>query len=262
MQNVINIKNADLFLNGRHILKNFTWQVNADENWFILGPNGAGKTSLIKMILGHIWPKFGAVVEVLGQRYGQCNLVELRKHIAWVSPFMQKWSDDEVKAIDIVLSGFDGTFAVLRQPEPEELIQATRIMQQLDCEHLAEQPYATLSSGEQMKMFIARALVTDPKLLILDEACVHLDFKSREYLLQVIDELVKNPDAPTVIFITQRIEDISQTFSNGIVLADGEIIATGKREQILTEKTLMQAFAMPLQLHKAPDGRFWPLPLH
>jgi iron complex transport system ATP-binding protein len=261
MKNIIKIEAANVFLDGCHILKDFNWQVKSGEDWFILGANGAGKTTLIKMLMGYVWPKFGAHVEVLGERYGQCNLVEMRKRIAWVSPFMQKWSDDDAKALDVVLSGFDGAFTLLRDPELKEIEQARDIMQQLGCLKLAEHRYATLSSGEQVKMFIARALVTRPDLMILDEACVHLDFKSREYLLNVIDELAAQPDAPPIIFITQRIEDISKTFTNGIIIADGKMIANGKREDILTEELLFKTFDMPIRLHETDDGRFWPLPV-
>lgn len=260
MGNIVTIEDANVFLDRCHILKNFNWQVKSGENWFILGPNGAGKTTLVKMLMGYVWPKFGAKVEVLGERYGRCNIVEMRKRIAWVSPFMQQWGDDDAKALDVVLSGFDGTFTLIRDPEPEELELVWKIMAQLDCARLAEHRYATLSSGEQVKMFIARALVTRPDLMILDEACVHLDFKSREYLLNVIDELAAKVDAPPIIFITQRIEDISRTFTNGIVIANGEMIANGKREAILTEAILSQTFAMKMRLHKTTDGRFWPLP--
>jgi iron complex transport system ATP-binding protein len=260
MDNIITIEDANVFLDGCHILKNFDWEVKASEDWFILGANGAGKTTLIKMLMGYVWPKFGAKVEVLGGRYGQCNLVEMRKRIAWVSPFMQKWGDDDAKAVDVVLSGFDATFTLIREPETEEIEQAHEIMEKLGCAKLAQHRYATLSSGEQVKMFIARALVTKPDLMILDEACVHLDFKSREYLLNVVDELAAEPDAPPIIFITQRIEDISRTFTNGIVIANGEMIANGERENILTEDILSQTFDMKIKLHKAADGRFWPLP--
>ncbi len=260
MNNIITIEAANVFLDGCHILKEFNWQVKPGEDWFILGANGAGKTTLIKMLMGYVWPKFGAKVEVLGERFGQCNLVELRKRIAWVSPFMQKWSDDDAKAIDVVLSGFDGTFTLVREPEPAEIEAAKKIMTKLGCEQLATHRYATLSSGEQVKMFIARALVTKPDLMILDEACVHLDFKSREYLLNVVDELAAKPDAPPIIFITQRIEDISKTFTNGIVIANGEIIANGEREAILTEDILFKTFDMRIKLHETADGRYWPLP--
>ncbi len=260
MDQIVNIADAELFLGGRHILKSFNWQMQRGENWFVLGPNGAGKTTLIKMLLGHVWPKFGARVELLGERFGQCNLVELRKRIAWVSPFMQKWRDDNDLAVDIVMSGFDGTMAKLRTMTAQEEEQARMIMRQLDCEQLAEQAYATLSSGEQMKIFIARALVTSPDLMILDEACVHLDFKSREYFLNVIDRLIVSDDAPPIIFVTQRVEDISRAFSHGMIIRDGEILARGYRDDILTEELLSQAFATPISLHQAQDGRLWPLP--
>jgi iron complex transport system ATP-binding protein len=258
--NIINIENANVFLDGCHILKEFNWNVRQGENWFILGANGAGKTTLVKMLMGYVWPKFGANVEVLKNKYGKCNLVELRKQIAWVSPFMQKWTHDDSKALEVVLSGFDGTFGLFREPEAEEIEQALEIMHKLDCDRLAEHKYSAMSSGEQVKMLICRALVTSPELMILDEACVHLDFKSREYLLSAVDELAQKHDSPTILFITQRIEDITTVFRKGLIIARGEIIASGQRDDILTEENLENTFGMPIKLHQTANGRFWPRP--
>jgi iron complex transport system ATP-binding protein len=173
---------------------------------------------------------------------------------------MQNWCADSAAAADIVLSGFDGVFTRRREPLPEELDKAEKIMCELDCAKLAQQPFASLSSGEQVKIYFARALVTSPQLLILDEACVHLDFRSREYVLQAVDELAAAPQAPTIIFITQRIEDIGSCFRHGLVLADGAVIARGSKEDILTPEILSATFGVKLQVHKTAAGRYWPLP--
>ena len=120
------IKNATLKLEGNEILHDFNWRVERGEHWFILGPNGAGKTTLVKMILGMAWPLFGAEVCVLGNRYGACDITEVRKKVAWASPFLQAWTADTSirwKTIDVALSGLDSTVGFYRKASGEEMEQ-------------------------------------------------------------------------------------------------------------------------------------------
>jgi iron complex transport system ATP-binding protein len=259
LKNIIEIKNAEVFLGGKVVLKDFNWQVKSGEHWFILGANGAGKTTLVKVLMGYAWPVFGAEVNVLGARYGNVNLSELRKNIAWVSPFMQRWTSDEWDALQMVVSGVDGTLGLFRDYTDEEKAKAIDIMTALGCEHLAEHKMDAMSSGEQVKILISRALMHDPELMILDEACVHLDLKSRELLLETIDAFAKRDNAPTIIFITQRIDDILPVFQRGMILKDGNIIAKGERDEILREENLFKAYDMPVKLQTNSAGRMWPV---
>ena len=259
MENIIKIKNAKVFLGGKVALKDFNWEAKHGEHWFILGANGAGKTTLVKVLMGYAWPVFGAEVNVLGKRYGTVNLSELRKNIAWVSPFMQRWSSDENNAMEMVISGLDGTLGLFREYTEDEKIRALEIMSSLGCDHLAEHKMDAMSSGEQVKILISRALMHDPELMILDEACVHLDLKSREALLDTIDEFARRENAPTIIFITQRIDDILPIFNRGMILKEGDIIAKGERKEILTEENLLTAYDMPVKLKTSASGRMWPV---
>jgi len=259
MDNIIDVKNAKVFLGGKIALNDFNWQVKSGEHWFILGANGAGKTTLVKVLMGYAWPVFGAEVNVLGARYGNFNLSELRKNIAWVSPFMQRWTSDEWSALQMVVSGIDGTLGLFRDYTDDEKSKAISIMSALGCDHLAEQKMDAMSSGEQVKILISRALMHNPKLMILDEACVHLDLKSREMLLETIDALAKRKNAPTIIFITQRIDDILPVFQRGMILKEGNIIAKGERDEILSEDNLLKAYDMPVKLKTNASGRMWPV---
>jgi iron complex transport system ATP-binding protein len=256
----IELENVNVRLDGNHILKNLSWKIPQGEHNFILGANGAGKTTLVKTMMGFVWPLFGATVRVMGHTYGQTNLIELRRDIAWVSPFMQQYTaTGDWTALDIVLTGIDGTLGLFRKVSEEEREHALNAMRALYCGHIAKRRIPLLSSGEQIKVLICRALMTRPRLMIMDEACVHLDMKGREYLLDTIAQFAAAPDAPTIIFITQRIEDILPVFTKGIILKHGEIIGCGAREKLITEENLKEAFEMDIRLQQSRSGRFWPV---
>lgn len=252
------VEGAHVYLSGREILKGIDWQVEEGERCFILGANGAGKTTLVRMLMGYAWPVFGATVEVLGHRFGTVNLQELRKRIAWVSPLMHQWlGDRQWTGREMVLSGPDATIGLFRQPTEEEENRARELMESLSALHLMERPVMTMSSGEQVKVLIARALMTHPRLMILDEPSVYLDIAGREFLLRAIAELAEARPELTMIFITQRIEDILPVFSKGLILRQGQILAHGRRENVLTEAHLRQAFDLDIRLIQARNGRLW-----
>ncbi len=263
MQNqdkIISIRNASLILGEREILKDINWEVRRGENWFILGANGAGKTTLTRMLLGLVWPKYGAEVSVLGNRFGSCDIFEVRRKIAWISPFLQNWTSSRWTSLEVVLSGIDGTVGLYRKTSANEKKKALEVMESLDSAKFADRPFEFLSSGEQIKVLIARSMMTNPAIMILDEACVHLDMKSREFLLESVDTFVRKPGSPSVFFITQRIEEILPVFDMGLVLKEGKILVSGPRKEILSEKVLYKAFDIPLKLHHSKDGRIWITP--
>ncbi len=262
MENVIDIEHATVCYGRQQALEDFSWQVKKGEHWFILGCNGAGKTTLVKTLMGFKWPLFGARVSVLGQVYGQCNLVEVRRQIAWLSPFLVRWTSPDTPSLEVVLSGIDATIGMTRKPLPEEVERGLRMMGEFDCDHIADHSFEDLSSGQQLKVLICRALISSPRLLILDEACVHLDMKSREHLLDCVNQLAERENAPTIVFITQRIEDVTRVFTKGMIIKGGKVLARGTREEVLTEENLSRTFDMPLHMHRMPDGRFWVLPRH
>ncbi len=256
--NAIHVENARVYLGGQEILHNISWQVKRGERCFILGANGAGKTTLVKTLMGYAWPVYGAKVEVLGHTFGQVNLVELRKSIAWVSPFMHQWlADRDWTGLEMTLSGLDGTIGVFRDMTEEETERARAMLKSLRAEHLADRTVVTMSSGEQVKVLIARALMTAPELMILDEPSVYLDIAGREFLLNTIAELASTRPELTIVFITQRIEDILPVFDRGMILKSGNICASGSRDSVLTEENLKMAFDLNIRLIKTDAGRFW-----
>ena len=256
-QLAIDIKNANVVIDGKEILHNINWQVKKGEKCFILGANGAGKTTLVKTILGYIWPLYGAKVEVLGNIYGNVNLNELRKSIAWVSPFIQQHLDPALTGLDMVLSGQDGYLGFYRKATDDELQKAEQLLESLNALHLANKSILGMSSGQQMKILIARALLTKPELMILDEPNVFLDIAEREFVLKTINKIAKERPELTIIFISQRIEDILPVFTSGMILNAGIIDKTGKREYVLTEENIKKAFGIDVKLLQSNNGRLW-----
>ena len=257
MNNAVEIENATVFLSGREILHDLSWTVGRGERCFILGANGAGKTTLIRMLLGYAWPVYGARVSVLGGLFGETNLVELRKRIAWVSSFMHQLTGAEWTGIEMVLSGLDGTPGFFRKPLPEEVDRALKFMKRFRCETLADRSFFTMSSGEQMKIMIARALLTRPELLILDEPSVFLDLPGREFLLAEIAAVAKELPELTIVFATQRTEDILPLFDRGMIMKSGRVMCGGGRMEVLSEANLREAFGMPVRVVRNRSGRVW-----
>ena len=257
MANAVEIENATVFLGGREILHDLSWTVGRGERCFILGANGAGKTTLIKMLLGYAWPIYGAHVSVLGGKFGETNLVELRKRIAWVSPFMHQLTDTEWTGMEMVLSGLDGTLGLFRKALPGEVDRALKFMKRFRCEKLADQSVFTMSSGEQMKIMLTRALLPRPELLILDEPSVFLDLPGREFLLAEIAAVAEELPELTIIFVTQRTEDILPLFDRGMIMKGGRIMCRGGRREVLSEANLREAFGVPVRIVNNRSGRVW-----
>ena len=259
MENAIIIENASVYMDENLVLKDINWTLERGARCFLMGANGAGKTTLVKMLMGFAWPVYGARVEILGNRYGQCNLQEVRKKIGWVSPFMQHWTSENSKALHVVLSGLDGSLGLFRDVTKEEVDRAMAILTELNAAHLAERSWYALSSGEQVKFLIARALITSPELLILDEPSVYMDLAGREYLLSEIENFANSRPDLTLIFITQRIEEIMPVFKHGMALKNGQIFKSGSTEEVLTEENLEEIFNIPVKLLRSDNGRFWPV---
>ena len=257
MPNAVEIENATVFLGGREILHDISWTVGRGERCFILGANGAGKTTLIKMLLGYAWPLYGAHVSVLGGRFGETNLVELRKRIAWVSPFLHQLTGTEWTGMEMVLSGLDGALGLFRQPLPGEVDRVLKFMRRFRCEKLADQSVFTMSSGEQMKIMLMRALLPRPELLILDEPSVFLDLSGREFLLAEIAAVAKELPELTIIFVTQRTEDILPLFDRGMIMKSGRVLCGGVRDEVLNEANLREAFGVPVRIVRNRSDRVW-----
>lgn len=252
---VIDISHVTWERGEKTILKDVNWRVGEKEHWCLLGLNGSGKTTLLNMINGYIWPTTGSI-GVLGHKFGEYDLRELRKSIGWVSTSLQERLYGSEAALQIVLSGKYSTIGVYEQMEDEDRERASALLASLGCESLAERTYHTLSQGERQRVLIARALMSTPKLLILDEPCTGLDVFARESLLSMINRIAESDNAPTMIYVTHHIEEIMPCFKHTLLLKQGEVYAEGQNDELMTSEKLGAFFDVPVHIEKR-GGRHW-----
>lgn len=250
---VIHIENVDVWFEAKPVLQNVSWRVARGEHWAVLGPNGSGKTTLLNLINGYVWPYGGrGAVTVLGQRLGSCNLLELRRQIGWVSPVLHDRMFRDLPGLDIVLSG---RFAALglwgfRHAVTGELRdRAQAILDSFGSGHLANRIYSTLSRGEQQQILLARVLMADPQLLLLDEPCAGLDFVAREQLLNAVGRMMEQAGAPTVIYVTHHTEEILPQIDRVLLLSQGRAVAQGDKADVLAASVLQDAFGVSLEVN-------------
>src|SRR5699024_5609223 len=245
MKKSIYMRDVTWVRKGKTILNNINWDVAAGEHWSVLGLNGSGKTTLLNMVNGYIWPTTGKV-SVLDNPFGKTNIVELRKSIGWVSSSLQEKISSNQRVQQIVVSGKYASIGLYEQPEDTDYDRAAELLNMLGGRHLYDRMYATCSTGEKQKVLIARALMANPELLILDEPTKGLDFISREELMTSINELASNPDAPTIILVTHHIEEVLPMFSHTLLLKQGEVYGHGTREEMFTSEKLTDFFEIPV----------------
>ncbi len=251
---VIRLTDITLRRSGFEILRGLSWTIRRGEHWVLLGANGSGKTTLLKVITGYEWPTHGAV-EVLGERYGECNLPEVRKHIGWVSSALVHRIPDQDTALSVVLSGLEASMGVYRSFTRKEEERAREALRLLGVKGLEDRTYGILSQGERQRVLIARGLVHQPSLLILDEPCAGLDPMARELFLEDLARLVRGRGAPSLIFVTHHIEEIAPWMNQVYLLHEGRCLAAGKSEDVLTSELLGAAFRTRCVVDR-DNGRF------
>ncbi|WP_435745250.1 ABC transporter ATP-binding protein [Microbacterium sp. PMB16] len=240
---------------GRNIIDHVTWQVDDDQRWVILGPNGAGKTTLLQLADTLMHPTSGTVA-VLGETLGRTDVFEVRPRIGFASSAMAKQVPRDETVLNTVLTA---AYSVLgRWNESYEDIderRALRVLGDWRLDHLAERTFGTLSDGEQKRVQIARAVMTDPELLLLDEPTASLDLGSREELLALLSGYASSPTTPAMLMVTHHVEEIPVGFTHVMLLREGRVVSAGPIAETLTAEALSEAFGMPIAL-SSEDGRY------
>lgn len=254
---VVHLDKISFIRNGSVILKDISLSISPGEHWAVIGQNGSGKTSLISIINGYHFPSEGTA-EVLGRKFGYSDLRELRLHIGESSSEIRDMLHNWESVRDIVLSGRFATIGLYDPPTLEDQEHADTLIDFLGLSHLRNRPFKTLSNGEQQKTIIARALMHEPGLLLLDEPCAGLDPKAREELLESMQRMCEMPGGPTLIYITHHIEEIVPAITHALALKQGRVLARGERKEVLTGDVLSKTFDLPMDVHKR-DGRLWPV---
>ncbi|MBH53583.1 MAG: ABC transporter [Opitutaceae bacterium] len=238
----------------KYILNKIDWTVQKGENWVILGPNGSGKTSLLKSLVGYFPPTTGSI-RVLKKTYGQNNWNNLRLKIGLVSNSLQQRIEDTEPAVDVVVSGKYAQVNYWGRIFKKDRQKAINLMAQLSCEYLHDKTWLSCSQGEKQRLLIARAMMTNLEILILDEPCAGLDPVARERFLDSVDSLAKNQPELPIILVTHHVEEITPSFSHALILKDGSVISNGPFARSLSSKNFSEAFSTPLRLRRT-GGRF------
>jgi len=252
---IVEMKNVSWRRDQRLILDQIDWQIKKGEHWCLVGLNGSGKTSILDLINGYHWPTTGEI-SVLGKKFGETDLRELRKEIGWVSTSMQQRLHGYEKVENVVLSGKYASVGIYEQIEKEDYDFVRHLLEAWNAEHLYGRIYQTLSQGEKQKVLIGRALMAEPKLLILDEPCTGLDIFAREQVLHMIDQIAKDHYAPTLIYVTHHIEEILPCFTHTLLLKKGKIVQIGMTKEMLTEQILRDFFETSLTI-ETKNERNW-----
>ncbi len=251
----IEMRGVGVMRDGRWILRDVDWTARAGSLAAILGPNGSGKSTLARIAACHLWPTAGQC-SILGGRFGQVSLPELRRRIRLVQPAGPYDVDPALTAREVVLTGFFGSIGLYQQADDAMNRQAERLLRRVGLGAVMDHPYASLSSGERMRSLIARAIVTKPGLLILDEPTSGLDVLAREKVLATIQLLLEGPEAPTVVLITHHIEELPPTTSQVLLLAEGRPAAVGPMDDVLRSDILSRAFGFPVEVRNS-GGRYY-----
>jgi iron complex transport system ATP-binding protein len=232
------------------LLRDITWRMRPGERWVVLGANGAGKTTLLQVAAGNIQPSEGEV-DLLGEPLADSDLDELLPRIGWASAALADRLPADERVLDVVLTASYAT--VRRGAERYDAVderRATDLLAQLGCRMLVDRPFGTLSEGERKRVQLARALMTDPELLLLDEPAAGLDLGAREALLRTLGRLAADPDAPALVLVSHHVEEVPPGFTHALLLRQGEMVAAGPIREVMRSSQLSACFGLPLLLFR------------
>lgn len=241
---------------GHTLVGPVSWQVELDERWVVLGPNGVSKTSLLRMAAAEVHPTSGTAT-LLGEVIGRTDLTELRPRIGMSSAAVASRVPLDEKVCDLVVSAGYAVIGRWREEYADiDTDRAIDMLESLGAEHLSDRAYGTLSEGERKRVLIARALMTDPELLLLDEPAAGLDLGGREELVEKLGDLAADPDAPATVLVTHHVEEIPPGFTHALLLNEGSVVAQGLLEEVVTAENLSEAFRQSITLDRI-DGRYF-----
>jgi len=232
------------------LLRDVDWTVRSDESWVIVGPNGAGKTTLLQVAAALRIPTEGAV-EILGEPLAEADLQDLRTRVGFASAAVADQVPPAEKVIDLVLSA---SYGILGRNEEDydsgDVTRAVQLLDALGCAHLIRRKFASLSEGERKRVQIARSLMPDPELLLLDEPAAGLDLGGREDLLRRVSALSTDPQAPMIVLVTHHLEEVPEGFTHAMLLRKGAVLAAGSVQEVFTERNLSKCFGVPLLIER------------
>jgi iron complex transport system ATP-binding protein len=252
---VLRLDEVTVVRDGYVLLSSVSWAVSAGERWVVLGPNGAGKTTLLQVAASRQFPSTGTA-ELFGSRLGRVNVFDLRFRVGLVSSVRAETPSPRERVIDVVLTaGWSVLGRGAEEYEDVDLTRARELLAQLGCRALVERRYGTLSEGERKRVQIARALMTDPELLLLDEPAAGLDLGAREALLRRLARVAADPTSPVMVLVSHHVEEIPAGVTHALLLRSGRVVAAGPVAETLTSGPLSDCFGIPLDV-TASGGRY------
>ncbi|MFD0943079.1 ABC transporter ATP-binding protein [Savagea faecisuis] len=247
METIAKFQDVDVTLQGRPILKNIQFEMQRGQQWALIGLNGSGKTTLLNILAAYQFPSNGTV-EVIGETFGKTYIPDLRKKIGFVSNALERFSDyyrnDTIERV--VLSGKHSSFGIYEEITEEDEAEALQLLEQFRIAQYAGKKFHELSEGEKRRVLIARALMSHPDILILDEPCSGLDILAREQFLQSLEVVIER--GCHIIYVTHHIEEVMPHITHAVLLKEGEIIAQGEKQEVLTAERLSETFNTPVSV--------------
>jgi iron complex transport system ATP-binding protein len=255
MGDVLDLIGVTIVRDGATLLEDVTWTVREGERWVVLGPNGAGKTTLLQIAGARMHPTRGAV-DVLGDRLGEVDVFELRPRIGLSSAAFAETLPAGEKVSDVVLTAAYAVSGRWRERYDElDHRRSVDLLAAFGVAHLADRTFGTLSEGERKRVQLARSLMTDPELVLLDEPAAGLDLGGRETLVRDLAELAGDRRSPVLVLVTHHVEEIPPGFTHGLLLRRGRVVASGPLADVLTDDTLSATFDLPLEV--TSSGNRW-----
>ncbi|WP_040160882.1 ABC transporter ATP-binding protein [Mobilicoccus massiliensis] len=253
MSDVLAFAGVTVTRGGKEILSEVDWEIEEGQRWVVLGPNGAGKSTLLQLAAARLHPTRG-VAGVLGEVLGTVDVFELRPRIGLASASLADHVPGDEIVADVVVTASYGVVGRWRERYDRlDLARAHELLEALGVSHLADRRYGTLSEGERKRVQIARALMTDPELMLLDEPAAGLDLGGREDLVARLGALAEDLEAPALVLVTHHVEEIPPGFTDVLLLKDGEVVAAGPIEITLTEDNLRRTFGLDVILDRHGD---------
>ncbi|MCQ1956650.1 ABC transporter ATP-binding protein [Arthrobacter sp. zg-Y826] len=255
MSDVLEFAGVSVVRGGKNLLDGVNWQVKEGERWVIMGPNGAGKTTLLQIASGRMHPTRG-VAGILEEVLGAVDVFELRPRIGLASAALAGQIPEDETVLNVVLTASYGVTGRWREKyEKLDERRAFRLLHEWGMSTFMNRRFSSLSEGERKRVQIARALMTDPELLLLDEPAAGLDLAGREDLLFRLGGLARDEEAPAMVLVTHHLEEVPTGFTHALLLREGGVVASGPIEEVFTEEHLSTAFDLPLDLRR-DGGRY------
>lgn len=254
-KNVLRMRGVSFIRDERVIIAPLDWAVRPSERWLVLGANGSGKTSLVRIAAMYEHPS-GGTVEVLGERLGSTDVRQLRRRIGFSSAAMAAQIRPELNVRDVVMTAKHAALEPWwHRYDDSDRLQAETCLARMGVERFADRILGTLSSGEQQRVLLARTLMNEPGILLLDEPSARLDLGGREQLVGALTELTADPTAAPTVLVTHHLDEVPAGMTHVLMLRRGEIVARGPIERHLTSESLSECFEMHLTLERRADGR-------